>query len=1664
MIGLNLRLIEGEQLLQTLPNRYFDFQGLVDKYREVNRENNKKLLEQIAVLISKKFPLNQWPPELCNRFLLMACAVARDAIEEIESLKSVDTEVIQAIIERADWLCNFTVAVSNQVDVKTKSQVCGLWIMSRLAAGVSFANEMEFVESAVSALTPVGVPKDELVNQVKAQVVMHVSKQVAYGQPVSFSVEIVRQWCQELLPQYKFLSKAASTLGILLKKPVVELSSETPQIKSQEDINKPRIWRIPELIPQSRLKPELQSLLSKINERKTLLSLRTATQLGDLTPDSEISVYSRVLYFAARDLWKAYWSQGDRDSLELASRISLFLYSVLTLQGGEERDRSHVLHLWMNTQLPTLIHTCNLWDLLEDATRLYSSLKCLPGDLTLREGIIEAYAGECRWLETQGDLEGCEALLRDNSEVLRQIHNEYCQKAGEISERPSEDEDAAWKYLLPMLTRHELITSSPSPSIIHRASDLSDVIKRGSQRETYDFVRDHLEEIKEMLSQRLGVRLSPEHLMFPEGVVYNPKAVQRGTPHPLFVEAVELLRRGEYKQASALFERLADQMGGRSREICRNFQAYALAKQGDLLLARGYLRNLSRAGFPYPSAHWNLACCIPCEQHGDMEDQLNALATGLDCAPHPRILHGAVYLALLLQDDRRLRQWLPCLTLIEALLLWYYLEFESMNNEARDHALLRIALCIRQGEPKVPDPTAPRLSRTEINSFLNSLLERHQEKAFEFWLRCRESVAHSRFDYWELKADFLERIGRRAEAAQAFKEELRCRFSLLRSGRTVRFYFLPTTRRRVKFWLQQCMTPELRDVGYDIYNMVTQFEEQHNITLLPRDRTILTYYGKIEKGPSSPLHPLSDLERLIVSAGAECDTRFHEVSHLPFVRDQLEKLKEALQQHGHRASAEALEHLLREWEGYSQHQGKDERQAALQRAQTAFAQLKGCMQRELTSQQRVVAKQLLNAFERVNDRLARSLNLLPELVIEALDGSSEVNIDPSVEKTAFAVRVRSSPNSAPIRLKNAVALLDDGKTELPLRDKLEEIEVMVSPERSAVLTFEVVSNLLADQPRTARVVVNFEYPVHDDHNALFESNLYNIKLVPRSCPPLPARSPYIHGRALEPNEIEGHFFGREREQEKILESVRNGQQRILYIEGIRRSGKSSLLKSIVYEVNKRNLPLIPVYLSAASLPSLDHAGRILYNFLDTIARHPEVTAAGVVAPKEEQCCSNAPSAYRQFVEELADKIPNRRVLALLDDFQVLIETGKAARENDPPLAQGIIGLLNLILEYANPNARLLWVFAGHRPLRQYREAFPGVLLWGQMRTLPIDFLDKRAVGEILTAPLADTNVVVPLETIDRVYYHTSGHPEVVQQLAELMLEKATAEKRPVLTPSDADEAAYELTNYSDTFADTWYPIGELSEEQRSFMAAFINAVKVGHRIEPHRLAPGNQLTDALKMAINDLVARKILDIADDGTIGVKAYVLDLWLRRTLPTMITDRVNGSIAIFIDVANLTKGTGESEVDIAAGEGGSSRKFKLATVIDRIENYARSLSAAPIAARWVVNYPRKSPAVIECNAKGYYVENIPEELFNKKGSDDVVLIEKMRDVEQQYPLVNCFILVTGDKDYSIAVKGLLERGKFVHIVSRSTALAQCYDELTHKYPNRFTVKYLEELFAVS
>ena len=1677
MIDLVLEQFQDDQIQSFLRQFWLDINQLASRLPAELRSESQSILSEIRALIFRNEPVAKWDPRSAESFHRLAADVI---LQEGKRGGSPTLPEISTRLQlRTTQLCNL--ASIAPVTPETRFTVARVWLGTRLPDLLD-PSEMpeDIAAAAVESFGCFNIPADLLYPHMQAQIVCHIA---GGGSSEPSHTDWALQTCALLIRSVALrnvLAAAASTLGVdVPQEPAAEEGGPKAEPKPDAEL---RILPFPPTFMDAEFEERRQNILFDLpayaEEKDTALGPRTISQAKSFCDQTFPGTFRTTLYFAASDIWRGYWTRGDRKLLTMAAEFALYVHCYNASQGNEVNptERSNGLHLWMNTQFARKIRTCTLPELIADAARLCQILLTRRQDLWVRQAVIEACAGECKALEGEQNLDVRNQFLTENWKDLSEIHEDYGRKTVEAGLEPRQDEELAWEYLRSL--PHPPDDKLPDPTSIRNDPDFQRVINRGAAEDTYQFAVSRNDDVQRMLEKRLDVLIGLDHVIEPKAVIYDPLG-KGNALHPGFAEALKALHEGNFSRAASLFERLSGKVQGIYHKIARDYQAYALAKQGLRLPAQLPLEDICQDDYRYPSGYWNLACCLLSQ---DMDQQLETLVRGLKAAPDPRLLRGTVLLALYLSDSR-LREWLPCLTLTEGLVLYYRLDVEQgdlTNQQKRDH-ILRLGHYTVSGEPIMPDPAQTRIPDSEVQKFLNSMLERNQAVAFEFWLRCRELSTKNQYNHWEAKTDFLEKTNRKPEAAKAFQEELRCRLhdlGILAGKRDPRRYeLLAMTNRRLANWLALCMTPELKHIGLSLCTSAQQFQVQYApAKVLPGTKRIREFYGLDEPESDAPSPPVSvppslpskgtgSLEKLLMRAGQESQARLRDVADLPLMRPLFNDLLEGFRAAGHRLSAELFHHLVQHWEGYYRLSTEGERLSSLRAGQVILANFKRELERDLNNEVLIEnTRQLFYALKRFSDRLVRESGQLPRLLVEPVDGT-RILVDSSAEIPSFPVRIRCDGPTA--RLKDATATLDYGDAECALRDRLEEVDISVGAGQTAVLTFALPKGMRLTEKRRLSLAVTF-YFAGIDHR----TDPVDLELEPQPCPPLPL-SPYIFNRPLQPNEIEGHFFGRTDEQETLLNSVRDGQQNLKYVEGIRRAGKSSLLSSIGHEVRKRNLPLIPIVVSASATRTLDHAGKLLHEFFEAVAGLPELVACGIEAPTEQRCCENMAAAYAQFTKSLADRLPDRRILLLLDDFNQLVDGAAEMREHAPALTNSVAGFLNIIYAAGNPRARLLWIFTGHKMLQQYRRDLPGADLWGILGRLAIDFLKLDAVTEILTEPLRNTCVVITPEAIAMVHRQTSGHPELVQKIGEFMLAKGREDRRYILTPADAHEAAKFLALYSDDpFAGAWYPEAELKKEPdtQRLLVSFLKKVPVGGRIQLAQLVAPNPIAEKDRRAAEDLIARKILDRVE-GALGVQAYVLDLWLHRMVKDIQFEEP-GSPAIFIDVANLTAGKGAdtlTDLRTQAGDGVPGR-FALRTVLDAVEAHVYQFTRVPIATKWVVNYPARCPAVMECSAQNYRIANIPDELQRKaamtgKGTDDQILMGTIDDVAAQFPNVQHFFLVTGDIDYSVKIRSLLQRGKHVHLISRASALGNqdaqySYQNLAKKHPDRFTLKTLEEL----
>ncbi len=1287
----------------------------------------------------------------------------------------------------------------------------------------------------------------------------------------------------------------------------------------------------------------------------------TPTTLGQLASfDAANPRSDPTLFFAANQSWNYYISIGKDEAVELCKRAAALSF----IRSKDPIHQRNAIYLWLAALCASLIPITDLTLLLTDLNETLQEAGIVVDPSRVTTIILQAHVGVLQAGQTNGDSSSAIDLLQRNQTKLTSLHEDYRRRTDKQPDNRTADERNAWAYLLAAFPVSDVNRRENIVTGLLQQGDLAAAIQEGNHGGVFAYVSQNYDLIKRQLQARLEITFSPQDAIFPEFVVYVPSAQQRGQVQPMFTRAVDLLKRGEYETADALFERMAREVEGKGREICRNFRGYTRGKQGELAEARRLLRDLPDSQFNGASAYWNYACFTPNDQP---QLQLKALEAGVRNAPQPLLLKGLIYLALLLDDQALLRSQLLLTTISEAILISFYLTYDEMSVEQRELAIGRLNVYRRQGEPAVPDPLSETLPVASINRFMDEMLEREQAPAFEYWLSSRSPKVTRTLNHLAINSDYLFQTNQIGRSLMAFRDELKTRLSRLERKNEERWFFSETTQRAAR-WLAASMNPEHREVGSDLYHMLATFDERvprPRFRITPDVKKIRDYFAPLRKemppvatpdGRTTPtpflgaseLRPLP-LEIALASNSQELFRDLRDVRSVPKVRVALGKIANALKAHGKVNAARDFLLLTTAWDKSLICIDINDRDRTWKEAGKALVSFESSVKSELEGPALDAIHLCIQAFTNVNRSVARFLDVLPSVIVKPLQGAN-VLIKSAAEHTSFPILVATN-KSTPVKLTQLKADMHGSDLEVAVLDDFTAGIIMCSSEHPAILTLGVTNPRRLSSGGSVTVDLSYEFEAE-----MVRVSGLSVELRTEDGELSPKRlSPFVYGRKIEQFEIPDHFFGREHEQKQLLMGIEDSRRpRLNYVEGIRRSGKSSLLESIQFIIDRDQLPIVTIWVSFASSGLMQNAGSLIYELLKIVCTKLDMME---YLPSRERCISDPSPSLRDTLGLVNQRLVPKRLVIILDDLQTIEDMLNAYRGTDQPTFLGFVGFLNYIWEDARPNSAVGWILSGHRRLRDIHAASPEVLLWDALRPLPVGFFDLKTVDDVLRRSLQAVEFSIPEQSVARVHELTAGYPEIVQMVGERMFERATLEHRTILTPYDALEASTWVA-HDHSFDTTWYPRAQLTDRQVSLLTAFINSVPLGGEIEAYKLLRQRALTPDVEQAILDLVARQILVKTANGVIRIKAHTLEVWLRNELASKDLGRMNGAVAVFIDLANLTHGTGSA---VIRNENGGA--VQVSTVLERIEDFAATEGAVKRGPRWVVNFPPGAP--VECPA---------------------------------------------------------------------------------------------------
>lgn len=195
-----LRLLSDAEIRDSLPARFFEMKRLVQEHSGARREANLRLLQDVERLISEQRPIADWDRSIISTFLRMACALLRQSMQAARGdALQLEPEQARRFQEGSDWLCSVAVAIGLQAEAQVRREICGFWIMSRLATGLPSGALTDYLGDVARCVAPLGLDEAEIVGQAKLNLVHAASRLKAVGQDVGDLEATAQVWCRELL-------------------------------------------------------------------------------------------------------------------------------------------------------------------------------------------------------------------------------------------------------------------------------------------------------------------------------------------------------------------------------------------------------------------------------------------------------------------------------------------------------------------------------------------------------------------------------------------------------------------------------------------------------------------------------------------------------------------------------------------------------------------------------------------------------------------------------------------------------------------------------------------------------------------------------------------------------------------------------------------------------------------------------------------------------------------------------------------------------------------------------------------------------------------------------------------------------------------------------------------------------------------------------------------------------------------------------------------------------------------------------------------------------------------------------------------------------------------------------------------------------------------------
>jgi tetratricopeptide (TPR) repeat protein len=1172
-------------------------------------------------------------------------------------------------------------------------------------------------------------------------------------------------------------------------------------------------------------------------------------------------------------------------------------------------------------------------------------------------------------------------------------------------------------------------------------------------QDVYNALSPFRDQLIEALLARLTV---PTELTEPARAVKIAGRLSADLPE--FTEARELLRAGRHEA----LDRFREVRRSRPRNpVAQEWWGYALAKYGekqDLVEAKMMFEAVTQNKQGDWSTRWNLACL-----EFNLEDYESAFAVlkemvDLSTFYEPKVFEAALRLGLIRKDNDFLRSKLPRCWYSEAAILSFSEAYDRDPRRDFDKALAQINRILSAPAWTAPHPYED-LTNERLRGICSDFKERHTVEAGIEWFKLRAN--HRRFRYiflnWRLLGDLYRDAGMIREGFEAYRQELEL---TLKSRGMAHDSKMRTFTKILSF----CRNSELKAEGLSLLERYKDDLSLDSVEVAKWSRAFGTAAEPEALPPRIPPprpqaprevpkeHKLAPRPEAASEAALTAPNpekawksvndamiqlnRLRGFAHFPEHKEAFRQISESLNYlypSSFSAIRQEIDSILGVLASYQEADDRGRKASLSHDLVVRLDVLSTLIQKQ--DDVRPYVQPVFDAFQRIRDELAVATGMLPEPTIEALGRLNRFLCDELID-TSLLIRIE---NPSPEEMSKLNVTLTSLSPSIEVTEAGKFLAVL-SPRKTAIISFPV-RRVEPNGQVEFRVTVS--YVVAGMQHSVAKQSPVKMSSFARFLdhdPPYFIPERYVTGVPVATDQVT-NFHGRDEDQRRILRSAEGGRlKRALFINGIRRVGKTSLLQSLPRVAPPEILPIV------IDLRELDPGNRSNDVFLFHFARlvHDKLQhslgSQDVSCPDLALFQTNPPDVvFVEFMKKLQEALSGRRLFLLLDEIQYV--TQSAAN----PATRGVTDtILNMLAAQCKPDGAFLLLFTASMRYSDIRRQSSHTL-WGMIFPLDISFVGKEATAQILQKPVEGDKVNYAEESLDRAWEMTRGHPWITQAIGAEVLEILNTERRLTVAPEDIDDAVERLLQV-DTYAAYWWNEQFLDAWDREIAFVLLAEQKILGRSVPivHlQEALRRKGTPQPEQRVSKLCELEIFVLDRDGTIRIKGGFLEKWLevQRDLSQgpvePPTKAVPTECALFVDHENLY-------IPLQTYVRGLPATISRLPYESRIhpKNLARALlryaeERGTVKQKWAVADWDRIRGIKDYREAAIRID----QPFGGKNTSDWVIRERIRDVLEFYPEIGTYILVFGDADFLDTVETLLGRGKKVVIWSCKSALSAKY-----------------------